>query len=789
MVDKFEHLRLPHLPDVFLRKKSGIRTGYQGGNRTKDNFALEMFQAFNEIQKNHKEQKKKYEGYLDPNLILKINVNQDVSEKSFRDALKNAGIEVIAPSPDKKGYWVVSTLDEDGSTFLGRFKKYIEEDMYKYFNALDVPSEISPEEKVSETLKEEPLTDCEFSYLDVEIWRMKDLKLEMFLQQFCDLINLRGGKISDQLTTKSFCLLRVYANKQLLEEMLTIKEVAYIDRIPKVEIGNRLAVDIQELEIEGEPADDSTGILIVDSGILSGHPLLISAVKDEIALATKNSKEIEENEPYDDIGHGTEVAGVALYGDLKSCIDKKRFTPEIWIFSAKVMFRDEDGFATFNEEELLEHQLISAINYFVNNYPNCRVVNLSFGDSRRRMFKSRRQFNLASLVDELAKEYNVIFVISAGNFDFDIHDDYPNYLLEEANDRVKIIDPATSALGLTVGSLCNYRMNEPNTLDRIIPRFEEFPSPITRVGLGYRGMIKPEIVELGGGFGDENDVITINPRWIEEGRLFTLSCGTSMSAPKVSHCLARIINEYPHLSNNMIKALLLSSTSIPSMRPSGLKSIHTKSSDEEIKDLLKIYGYGKPNLEKSLFSESNRVLLMHENKIQLNNFHVYPFYLPEEFIIIRGEKSISVTLVYDPPVNKNRIDYLGVTFETHLYQNMDVEEVVELHKRIEINEGYEYEEDIEESENEEEIKKSKIKLRPGINLRKKGSHQKAIKRYKGVPGIDISKPLVLVVICQDRWVDEEDYLQDYSVVVAIEHSESVDIYNQIRLRNRERIRV
>jgi len=53
--------------------------------------------------------------------------------------------------------------------------------------------------------------------------------------------------------------------------------------------------------------------------------------------------------------------------------------------------------------------------------------------------------------------------------------------------------------------------------------------------------------------------------------------------------------------------------------------------------------------------------------------------------------------------------------------------------------------------------------------------------------------MALVVICKNRWVkdrknrDNETYLQDYAVVVSVEHSEEIDLYNQIRLRNRERL--
>lgn len=778
MVERFEHLELPFVSDAFSRKKRKRGGGYKSTSRDENKFYQGQLQSFENIQKEYKQQKKRYQDYFDPNLIFKISVNQSVAEDAFRDELRRAGIEVISPSPDKKGYWIVFTEDEDLLEFKKKLEEHVYKDKYDFFYAVEGILDIPPEEKIGESIQKDPFKDDEFSYLDLEIWRMEDIKLTKFLIGFEKLIISKEGRIVDKLITKNFCIFRVKINKHLYEDILDLREVAHIDRPPKIKLETALNADIKDLKISGEPPENATGILLVDSGILSSHPLLENAVGDEIAIATRNSKKISEDDPYDDIGHGTQVAGVALYGDIKECIDNKIFKPEIWIFSAKVMFKDEFGYSTYDEEELLEHQLDEAVKRIVSSYPNCKVINLSLGDSAKRMHQGRRQFNLASLVDELSKELNVIFVTSTGNYDSDESDKYPDYLCDESTDKVKLIDPATSALALTVGGLSNKLI--PNLL---LEKFTEYPSPITRVGPGLRGMIKPELVEnCGCGFGEESDVMTINPHWINEARLFTLVAGTSFSAAKISNYIARIANKYPNRSMNLIKALLLSSTYIPLERPEPLKEISLYSSDKTAIDLLKIYGYGKPDLEKSLFSESNRVILIRENTIKLNQFHIYPVYLPEEFIKERGDRRISVTLVFDPLVNKNRADYLGASFEIHLFKNIAIDDVIRSYSSKEI--------DVEEDEIvPEKIKNKEIKLHPGVNLRKKGLHHKGIKEYKKQPDINVNYPLVLAVICQDRWIKDEDYKQNYAVIVSIEHSRIIDLYNKIRLRNQERVTI
>lgn len=779
MAERYEHLILPFIPREFSSKKRGGGGGYKSVERDKDEFYKTEMQTFNELQREHKARKRKYEKYLDPNLIFKIGINQTVSEDAFRAELGRMDIKVISPSPDKKGYWVVFAEDEDLKEFERKLKDHTQHDRYSFFNAVDGIFDIPPNEKIGDYLQEEPLSDDEYSYLTVEIWRMDDVKLGKFLKGFEKLIKSKGGEIVDELITKNFCLWRMGVGKQLYEDILSLREVAHVNRPPRTKLEIALNSDIEELTIDGNPPDDATGILVVDSGILPGHPLLGNAVGDTFAVATRYSTKISDDRPYDDVGHGTQVAGVALYGDVHKCIDDKSFNPEIWVFSAKVMFKDEDGNAAYDEKELLEHQLDDAVRRVVSDYPNCKVINLSLGnyDDGMRIYKGKRQFNLASLVDELSKELNVIFVVSAGNNDYP-DGDYPDYLLDETTDRAKIIDPATSALALTVGALSRYP-----TREVLLGYQEDCPSPITRVGPGYKGMIKPELVEHGGGFGEESNVITLNPNWIGEGRLFTLVSGTSFSAPKVSNYIARLINEYPQRSHNLIKALLISSALIPpeTERPKPLSEIDIYGSDKKGMDILKIYGYGKPNLEKAIYSDSNRVLLVRENVIKLKQIHFYPFYLPKEFIETAGDRQIFVTLVFDPPINKNRVEYLGVVLVTHLFKNTAVDDVIKAYSAIST--------DTEEEEMvPEKIGGNEIKLHPGVNLRKKGVHQKSIKKYKRRPDIDRDYPLVLVVICQNRWIEDENYLQDYAVLVTIEHSERIDLYNQIRLRTKERIR-
>ena len=806
MPKQYEHLRLPKTVQEYDRKKHG-GGGYEIiEGRNKNDFYETQIKTFQNLKQDQNILKKRYREYFDPSLIFKMEINQNVDEQSFRTELSRMGIEVISPAPDKKGFWVVFAENIALDEFSKKLKDYSEEKrQYKFFNAIETLMDIPPKEKIGKQLKQNPLGKDEFSYLDVEIWKMEKQKLRHFIEGDDNLAGLerfikdKNGIITDKLITNNFCLLRVYGNKAIFDEIAVFKEIALIDRPPNPYITvSSLNVPKEELEIGNPPSDSAIGILVMDSGIVSNHPLLEKAVGDEKAIVTRHRSKIEEDKPTDDVGHGTQVAGIALYGDVKECIDRKNFDPEVWIYSAKVMFVEKhpDGtvVAEYDHEELLEHQFEKAVRWVAENYANCKVVNISFGNLDNRIFSGRKQFNLSSLVDELAKELKIVFVISTGNYrDFDLNA-YPAYFQDGTNDNAKIIEPASSSLALTVGSVAPPYGPDVRSQSDILssPAKTFYPSPFTRVGPGYKGMVKPELVEVGGNVitgrhqptnNIGGKIISLNKDFIQEGRLFSADIGTSFSAPKVSNCIARLWNKYPGYSTNLIKAIVLSSTSIPAERPGFLQDIKlSDNKQEEIASLLNVYGYGIPSLDKATFSLDNRVLLIADDKIKLDSIHFYQFYLPEEFINERGKRQLAVTLVFDPLVNKNRIDYLGCIMEFHLFHSLEIKEIEQCFKQLKVDNA-------SEIAIPEGIKLKKIDLNPGVDLRNLGVHQKGIKTWKIKPILDTNKPLVLAIISKNKWTTDNSYLQDYAVVVTVEHEKEIELYARIKQRIQERLRI
>ncbi len=198
-------------------------------------------------------------------------------------------------------------------------------------------------------------------------------------------------------------------------------------------------------------------------------------------------------------------------------------------------------------------------------------------------------------------------------------------------DEARLINPATSALAITVGSLSPGIESSIEESRRPIAGHIGFPSPFTRTGPGVDGMIKPDLVEIGGDLVLPADVdpsigvVTTNKDFIG-GDLFAIDNGTSFSSAKVCNLVAKLWNVYPSASSNLIKALLISSSKIPKkFQPnrSGqfmLESFYTPCCPPRIdtdEKLNFVYGYGLPNLTEAQYSDINKVVLLDESTIKL----------------------------------------------------------------------------------------------------------------------------------------------------------------------------
>ena len=750
-------------------------------------------------------------------LVLRL----ETLDSDQRDALDRLDVAVVEEVREKRDGTVLIRLlvqfpdGESLSKFCAEYDNYAEETSDStalphgmrrdLFDALESVSTITPEERTGQRLRREGPPREEQFYLDVDLWNPGAHERQRELSDaFRTFVQSRGGRVvRDPLITPSLFLFKVEANQSLLDGLLNFDPVSLVDLPPSPPPEDAFDFFAEVIPPDPLPPVPSDGPLacVVDSGVTAGHPLLRDIVIEEVDFDSGEGTATDLN------GHGTQVAGQVVYGDIARRMQGNEWFPQVRLLSAKVLRNDPNALdpespeATFPVNERVEDQLKRAIEYFHREY-RCRVFNLSIGHSDR-PYTRGRQLPWAEVLDELVRRLDIVIVVSAGNVP---NPEMPSafnsaQFKEQVAEALKepkhgLIDPATSALSLTVGAIA--RRDDPSLLSlsagsHIAASEIGCPSPFTRCGPGVAGAVKPEVVAHGGNFG--LDSVAGSTYWRKEdprlgeptlnrdfasGRLLRAVCGTSFAAAQVTHIAARMeaalrrdFRTEP--SQNLVRALLVNSA-----RPAdSARRLYDEG------DLLNTVGYGQPDVEYC-WSTPNRVSLVAEDIVPLREFHVYSLVVPEVFLRESGRRSISVSLAYDPPTRLSRRDYIATAMWLEVFGGLTTEQVVEYRSKYQ-GDG---EEPVVPKGNELKFKPAKRTVKMStVQQRSWSSNQGTIFTNRPDPSGEAS--MHIFVGCQERFTNPlgEDS-QRYALVVTLEHeSQDIDVYQQLRASVRTRARI
>ena len=165
-----------------------------------------------------------------------------------------------------------------------------------------------------------------------------------------------------------------------------------------------------------------------------------------------------------------------------------------------------------------------------------RVFNISLGiEPARDGFYS----TLARLLDFLAREHQVLFVVSAGNIDRPTAPPPAHFLPASA----RVLSPAEGLLVLSVGSVA--RAHEQGC----VAQTGEI-APYSRRGPGADAGVKPELAAHGGNVLFDGTTWALSPRIAayglgRTGTHLEYAAGTSYAAPLVAQYAARLFDAYP----------------------------------------------------------------------------------------------------------------------------------------------------------------------------------------------------------------------------------------------------
>ncbi|MDF0522355.1 S8 family peptidase [Bradyrhizobium yuanmingense] len=770
----YQHLPLQRVEGELDRRK---RPGFgQPSGREARTHGAKIQAEVQEVLQEHRAKPKI--GDVDPALILKVETSGNISE----DEWAKIGLTVLANEPGQT--LILFADDVELTAFQQKVIAYNGEKPENQksqpyaalIEAIEAIRPISATDRIGPVLKGEGYATPELipepaEFYDVELWPVSDLNADLFVHRVTAVLEQFEGVVVSSYRGKSALLMRVQGSGTAVRQLLELPEIASIDRPPTPDWPDLPASNIElgDLPEILPPENGALTIGIIDSGLTSAHPLIIGS----LAAAFGEPASLGDS---DEKGHGTSVSGIAIFGDVRQRLSETPFRAKFRVASARVV----NAAGRFDDEELVPTQMENSIRKLTTEL-GCRVINISLGDIKRSAGSKPSAW--AATLDALARELDVLIVVSAGNsspaYLASLGDGvvaaYPRFLLHEAN---RILEPASAVNVLTVGSIAH--SNGLSTIDAenvgvrsIAQTFQ--PSPFTRAGPGTNKVLKPDLVDFGGTAVYDGPtqrlqsgsarasagILSTHHEYLQQ--LLRYYSGTSFAAPLVAYKAALVFESLPNASANLVRALLALSAEHPTAID------HSFGDDDAIFNLL---GYGLPDIAKALESEDNRVVLIAEDVLSADKFAVYEVPIPDVFQT-KGARQIRVALSFDPPVKHTRLDYAGLKMGFHLIRGASASDVFDAFRKWEANEGHAF-----------RIKESlKCDLKPGAQRRERGTLQCATfsmttnsQRY--------GDRYFLAVRCESGWSSE-----DQRFALAIELRSLADIQLYQRVQERVRIRV
>lgn len=287
-----------------------------------------------------------------------------------------------------------------------------------------------------------------------------------------------------------------------------------------------------------------------------------------------------------------------------------------------------------------------------------RVFNMSLGAPTARQGSGYSSF--AAQLDRIARDHDVIFVVSAGNlrgvegrppWPSDADEALQMLATRAATDE-RITAPGDHLYGFTVAAL------NPPGLQNVVP---EAPATYSRRGPGPGGARKPELCQIGGVTardGNHCGLFSIGP----DGNLVD-GCGTSYAAPLVAATVGALDHR---LRGEAPRETLLALPVHTALRPSAMRAKQLKTVARDF------VGFGIPqDAEACLTDQPHSITLVFADvlppKRELSFVFTWPRSLTTDEGKCRGR--VDLTLAYTPPIDAAfDAECQRVQLEAHLYQ-------------------------------------------------------------------------------------------------------------------------
>lgn len=363
--------------------------------------------------------------------------------------------------------------------------------------------------------------------------------------------------------------------------------------------------------------DSNVSVCILDTGVNSGHSLLSPVINTEDCSAVDSDWGSDDHS-----GHGTLMAGVVTYGNLKKELEHTdTVNLNHRLESIKILPKRGK-----NDPELWGDITSQAISIAEINNPETNRITcmaITSDDDRDRGKPSSWSGALDNIIYEESNKK--IMLISVGNVtNFEQMANYPECQLTDS-----IHDPAQSWNSISVGALTELDLLTDEDFSDFTPvasKNQLSPFSTTSYLWSEKWPIKPEVVFEGGniavdssGFHSEcDDLSLLSTHYKPQERQFETFNMTSSATALAANFTANLQAEYPQYWPETIRALLIHSADWPKELFSQFTNNDSKT---EIKNLLKMCGYGLPSFEKAVYCNNNSLTLVSESEIQPYEHH------------------------------------------------------------------------------------------------------------------------------------------------------------------------
>jgi hypothetical protein len=515
--------------------------------------------------------------------------------------------------------------------------------------------------------------------------------------RFRELVDGAGLQLSEQfisfperVVTLAYGTQRQFSSSLALlaevAELRKAKELAgdYVQLPPRYQ---RQFVDEAIGRIQPPPAD-APAVLLLDTGVNRGHPLLALALDESDAQAVRPEWGTADHDHYQ---HGTTMAGIALYGDLINVFDSsgpillRHRLESVKLLPPPPGTNKPEAYGAVTQEAVARAEVQAA----TRNRAVCLTIT---ADSRDQGLPSSWSAAVDQMcAGELDNTRRLVFV-AAGNIRGELHTDqysYHDYNCTQAG----IEDPAQSWNAITVGAVTEkIFIKDPDYQDWQPMAEPGDLCPRSRTSLAWPAdshagwPLKPDIVMEGGNYAErEGERVTLDDLSLlttivhPTGRLLETTSDTSPATAAAARFAAILWSYYPRFWPETVRGLMVHSARwTPKMLahyPGDKKS--------QVQECLRCYGYGVPQLQKALWSAENAVTLIYEGELQpyqkpgsevvTKEMHLHELPWPKEVLEGLGETHVSmrITLSYfiEPSpgrrgwTNKHRYQSHGLRFD------------------------------------------------------------------------------------------------------------------------------